>query len=147
MLRSSGGLGGQSKTAVPGRSRPHRRRHVDVPPPWALAGGWAVDAWLGRVTRDHLDVDIAVFANDHQALLEHFAGWQLIGHDEGMTNQGALISGTVARWSCRPTFTRALPRRAVRSRSGSMTRGRGSSSLRMASGSTFVCASAPRTGT
>ena len=57
-------------------------------PAWALAGGWAVDAWLGRVTRDHLDVDIAVSVNDHQALLEHFAGWQLIGHDEGMTNQG-----------------------------------------------------------
>jgi hypothetical protein len=55
---------------------------------WALAGGWAVDAWLGRVTRDHLDTDIAVFVDDHQALLGHFAGWQLIGHDEGMTNQG-----------------------------------------------------------
>lgn len=60
-------------------------------PPWALAGGWAVDASLGRVTRDHLDVDIAVFVNDHQALLEHFAGWQLIAHEETMANEGAEL--------------------------------------------------------
>jgi hypothetical protein len=48
--------------------------------PWALAGGWAVDAWLGRVTRYHQDVDFAVF--DQPALSEHLTGWQLIGHEE-----------------------------------------------------------------
>jgi len=56
-------------------------------PPWALAGGWAVDAWLGRLTRDHGDVDLAVF--DQPALFEHLAGWQLIGHDETKENEGA----------------------------------------------------------
>lgn len=49
--------------------------------PWALCGGWAVDAWLGRLTRDHGDVDIAVFVEDQQALFDHLAGWQLIAHD------------------------------------------------------------------
>jgi hypothetical protein len=49
--------------------------------PWALAGGWAVDAWLGRVTRFHQDVDFAVF--DQRALSGYLAGWQLIGHEEG----------------------------------------------------------------
>ncbi|MEX0786092.1 MAG: hypothetical protein WD939_05605 [Dehalococcoidia bacterium] len=47
---------------------------------WALCGGWAVDAWLGRPTRDHGDVDIAVFQDDHRALFEHLTGWQLVAH-------------------------------------------------------------------
>jgi hypothetical protein len=51
------------------------------PEPWALAGGWAVDAWLGRVTRPHLDVDFAIF--DQPALFNYLSGWQLIGHEEG----------------------------------------------------------------
>ncbi len=51
------------------------------PAPWALCGGWAVDAWLGRVTRDHDDVDIAVFQDDLDALFEHLDGWLLIAHD------------------------------------------------------------------
>ena len=48
---------------------------------WSICGGWAVDAWLGRVTRDHADVDIAVFQDDLSALFDHLAGWQLIAHD------------------------------------------------------------------
>jgi hypothetical protein len=50
-------------------------------PRWSLCGGWAVDAWLGRQTRDHGDVDIAVFIQDQRALFDHLAGWQLIAHD------------------------------------------------------------------
>jgi hypothetical protein len=50
-------------------------------PPWFLCGGWAADAWLGRPTRDHLDVDIAVFQHDQHAIFEHFSGWALVGHD------------------------------------------------------------------
>jgi hypothetical protein len=48
------------------------------PLPWALAGGWAVDAWLGRLTRNHADVDLAVF--DQQALFQCLDGWQLVAH-------------------------------------------------------------------
>src|SRR2546421_12177919 len=48
---------------------------------WCLCGGWAVDAWLGHQTREHHAVDIAVFQDDLAALLDHFAGWQLIAHD------------------------------------------------------------------
>ena len=36
-------------------------------PRWSLCGGWAVDAWLGRQTRDHADIDIAVFRDDQHA--------------------------------------------------------------------------------
>ncbi len=46
--------------------------------PWFLCGGWAVDAWVGQQTRDHWDVDIAIFHDDQRAIFEHFAGWALI---------------------------------------------------------------------
>lgn len=55
--------------------------------PWALCGGWAVDGWLGRATRDHGDVDIMVFAADHAALFEHLAGWQMVAHGPGATDE------------------------------------------------------------
>jgi Aminoglycoside-2''-adenylyltransferase len=50
--------------------------------PWALCGGWAVDAWVGRQTRDHLDVDLTVFEDDQRAVVDFFgARWLLKGHD------------------------------------------------------------------
>ena len=55
--------------------------------PWALCGGWAVDAWLGQLTRDHADVDISVFADDQRVLFDHLVGWQLVAHDLNDTHQ------------------------------------------------------------
>lgn len=49
--------------------------------PWFVCGGWAVDAWLGQVTRQHGDLDITVFQDDQRALFDHLAGWNLIAHD------------------------------------------------------------------
>jgi hypothetical protein len=48
---------------------------------WFLCGGWAADAWLNRRTREHGDVDIAVFHPDQHAIVAHLAGWALVGHD------------------------------------------------------------------
>jgi hypothetical protein len=48
---------------------------------WFLSGGWAADAWLGRTTREHGDVDITVFHDDQRAIFEHLAGWALVAHD------------------------------------------------------------------
>jgi hypothetical protein len=86
VLRSSDGREGQLKNAVPEQVSRVADVMAKFPAPWALAGGWAVDAWLGRVTREHGDVDIAVF--DQQALYKHLAGWQLIAHQDGKENQG-----------------------------------------------------------
>jgi hypothetical protein len=47
----------------------------DLPVPWAVAGGWAIDLALGRVTRPHTDVDVAVFRDDQPALRAALAGW------------------------------------------------------------------------
>lgn len=50
--------------------------------PWAFCGGWSVDAWLGRVTRDHLDVDITLFVDDAPELFAHLRDWHFVAHDE-----------------------------------------------------------------
>lgn len=55
-------------------------------PSWFLCGGWAVDAWLGQQTRDHWDVDIAVFHHDQRAIFEQFTGWALVGHDPNVAD-------------------------------------------------------------
>lgn len=53
---------------------------VGYPRPWSICGGWALDAWLGRVSRDHGDVDLSVFDADNVELAKHLDGWQLIAH-------------------------------------------------------------------
>src|SRR4051812_102990 len=57
--------------------------------PWFLCGGWAADAWLGRQTRDHWDVDVAAFHGDQHAIFEHFQGWALVGHDPNVPDDTA----------------------------------------------------------
>lgn len=38
--------------------------------PWWIAGGWATDLFLGRVTREHRDVDLLVLDRDQDHLRE-----------------------------------------------------------------------------
>jgi hypothetical protein len=45
--------------------------------PWCIAGGWAIELFLGRLTRPHKDVEIAIFRDDQRALYEHLAGWTI----------------------------------------------------------------------
>jgi hypothetical protein len=70
----------------------------DYPRPWALCGGWAIDAWLGDVTRGHQDVDVSVLEDDQLAAYDHLraAGWHLIAHDE------AVGGGVRELWDGRP---------------------------------------------
>jgi len=43
---------------------------------WAFAGGWAIDLWLGRRTRPHADVDVAMFRDEQRLLRDTFEDWQ-----------------------------------------------------------------------
>jgi hypothetical protein len=56
------------------------RRGIDY---W-LFGGWAVDFYVGSVTRPHDDVDIAVWLADHARIAELLAadGWRHAPHDD-----------------------------------------------------------------
>jgi hypothetical protein len=37
--------------------------------PWFVVGGWALDLFLGRETRSHKDIDIAIFREDQRETL------------------------------------------------------------------------------
>lgn len=50
--------------------------------PWWIAGGWAIDLYLGRETRHHADLDIAMLRGDEIALPGVLRGWEIsIAHD------------------------------------------------------------------
>src|SRR5258708_39864763 len=54
--------------------------------PWFVAGGWAIDLFLGRLRRQHKDLDFTIFRRDQLALQEHFAGLvlkKIVGPDGG----------------------------------------------------------------
>jgi aminoglycoside-2''-adenylyltransferase len=42
---------------------------------WCVAGGWAVDLFLGRQTRPHGDLEVAVYRRDQQLLRDVFKDW------------------------------------------------------------------------
>ncbi len=44
--------------------------------PWFVAGGWAVDLFLGCVTRDHKDTEIAILRRDQLTLQSYLKGWE-----------------------------------------------------------------------
>jgi uncharacterized protein (DUF952 family) len=44
---------------------------------WWVAGGWALDLFLGHKTRPHADLEFSVLAADQRALFEHLRGWDL----------------------------------------------------------------------
>jgi hypothetical protein len=44
---------------------------------WFIAGGWAVDLFIGRETRPHKDIEIAVLREDQMEVRRHFSGWGL----------------------------------------------------------------------
>ena len=45
--------------------------------PWFVSGGWAIDLFVGRVTREHEDIEIGAFFPHQDALRRHLAGWEL----------------------------------------------------------------------
>jgi len=45
--------------------------------PWWIAGGWALDLYLGEPIRPRSDIDVAVLRRDQSALQQLLAGWDL----------------------------------------------------------------------
>ena len=45
------------------------------PRPWFIAGGWAIDLFLGHLTRDHEDVDVTILRRDQQELRSYLSDW------------------------------------------------------------------------
>jgi hypothetical protein len=58
----------------------------DLPARWWIAGGWAIDLFVGAATRDHQDVDVAVLRLDQLAVQAHLDGWDLrVAHNGRLT--------------------------------------------------------------
>ncbi|HEX9037373.1 MAG TPA: aminoglycoside adenylyltransferase [Ktedonobacterales bacterium] len=45
--------------------------------PWWIAGGWAIDLFLGRQTREHEDTDVQVLRRDQYAVRALFGAWNM----------------------------------------------------------------------
>ncbi|MCM3757528.1 hypothetical protein M3197_08500 [Sporosarcina aquimarina] len=43
---------------------------------WFFAGGWAIDLFVGKETREHQDLEIAVFRKDQIYLKDYLEGWE-----------------------------------------------------------------------
>jgi hypothetical protein len=72
--------------------------------PWAVAGGWALDLALGRMTRPHADIDVAVFRADQAALRTALPGWRF----------AVAVGGALTPWE--PDVWLALPVHEVHAR-------------------------------
>jgi hypothetical protein len=77
--------------------------------PYWIAGGWAIDYFLGRVTREHEDVDVAILRSDEQAFRAHLKDWELwpgLGNDQledqPISIEQPLPAHREVLW-CRPT--------------------------------------------
>jgi len=68
----------------------------DFHAPWAIAGGWALDLFIGRESRSHADIDIAILRADQQ---------QLRAQISGRVEKG--VEGQLAEWS--PTEELTMP--------------------------------------
>jgi hypothetical protein len=72
-------------------------RRVDVW--WAIAGGWAIDLWLGEQTREHHDVEVVVRRVDQATV------WEAL-HDDW---ELACIDPPASGWSPWPRSRRIEP--------------------------------------
>jgi hypothetical protein len=63
--------------------------------PWWVAGGWALDLYLGKVTRAHKDLDIGVFRKDVAIVLAALPGWEFFEAKDGAFTP--LVEGHVPR--------------------------------------------------
>lgn len=61
--------------------------------PWYVAGGWAIDLFAERVTREHSDVDLMVARSDQESVYSHFrdrALAKVIPHPDGLVGRGTI---------------------------------------------------------
>jgi hypothetical protein len=68
-------------------------RAVDVP--WWIAGGWALDLFLGMQTRAHKDLDVGVLRRDAARILAALPDWECFEALEGSLHR--LPSGVAPR--------------------------------------------------
>jgi hypothetical protein len=66
-----------------------------VSAPWWIAGGWAIDLFLGQATRPHGDLDVGIFRRDACAVLAALPGWEV--HEAKNGRLSRLAPGVAPR--------------------------------------------------
>jgi hypothetical protein len=51
---------------------------------WWIAGGWALDLFIGAQTRPHADLDIGILRRDVGEVLRHLSSWEFFEAQEGV---------------------------------------------------------------
>jgi hypothetical protein len=64
--------------------------------PWAIAGGWSIDLFLDDVSREHDDIEIALFRNDQIAVREYLVGWNFMKVSKGNVESWELGESLVS---------------------------------------------------
>ena len=85
-----------SMTCVPYHPRDILSLLGSAPFQWWIAGGWTFDLFLGRQTRDHFDVDVAISREDQllaQRYLDKWDFWSTSRDENGNIVLGAWESG------------------------------------------------------
>ncbi len=60
-------------------------RHLqDVQEPWCIVGGWALDLWHGRQTRDHDDIEFSILRGDVNIFRDALSPLQFCTAGSGM---------------------------------------------------------------
>ena len=73
--------------------------------PWWVAGGWALDLFLGRQFRTHGDFDVGVLRRDSPQLLAALSNWEIFEAQNGALSQlhyGVAPRQCVNSLWCRP---------------------------------------------
>jgi len=75
----------------------------DFKPNWFIAAGWAIDLYLGKVTRHHEDIEIAIFRQDQIALQNYLDVWILKKAVNGkllVWNKGERLESSIFEIHC-----------------------------------------------
>jgi hypothetical protein len=73
--------------------------------PWWIAGGWALDLFLGFQTRAHDDLDVGVLRRDVLDVAAHLRGWEFFearSHSLYRLEDGEAPRAEVNSMWCRP---------------------------------------------
>ncbi len=70
---------------------------------WFVSGGWAIDLFVDRVTREHEDLEVGVFREDQVLLYRHLSGWKLHKSAKGPDGD-AWVPWDEGEWLALPIF-------------------------------------------
>ena len=70
---------------------------------WFISGGWAIDLFGGRVTREHSDLEVGIVRHDQASLQAHPAAWELSKAVRQLLDEGRRVWLRVALETYQPT--------------------------------------------